>query len=107
MRLTLAGMTEQRAAPGWYPHPSMAGTQRYWDGAGWTDHVAPAAPHGAAVKPAVSGPLIGVGYVAALMLPLVGFVIGAVVLGKGEQVHGVAMMVLAAVVTVIALNAYM
>lgn len=29
------------AGPGWYPHPSMAGTQRYWDGSKWTDHVAP------------------------------------------------------------------
>lgn len=36
-------MTEQRkkAAPGWYPHPSMAATQRYWDGENWTDNIAP------------------------------------------------------------------
>lgn len=33
---------EQRPAPGWYPHPSMAQTQRYWDGEHWTDQVAPA-----------------------------------------------------------------
>lgn len=26
---------------GWYPHPSMADTQRYWDGQKWTDHIAP------------------------------------------------------------------
>ena len=40
-------MTEQpppAAAPGWYPHPTMAGTQAYWDGQQWTDHVAPASP---------------------------------------------------------------
>lgn len=30
-----------QAAPGWYPQPD--GTQRYWDGAGWTAHVAPGA----------------------------------------------------------------
>lgn len=30
--------------PGWYPHPTMPGTQAYWDGDRWTDHVAPAAP---------------------------------------------------------------
>jgi hypothetical protein len=29
------------AAPaGWYPHQTMAGTLRYWDGQNWTDHVA-------------------------------------------------------------------
>ncbi len=27
---------------GWYPHPSMANTRRYWDGERWTDHIAPA-----------------------------------------------------------------
>lgn len=30
------------AAPGWYPDAS--GNQRWWDGRGWTEHVAPAAP---------------------------------------------------------------
>lgn len=29
---------------GWYAHPSMADTQRYWDGSKWTDHVAPGRP---------------------------------------------------------------
>lgn len=29
------------AAPGWYPDTTMTGTQRYWDGERWTDHVAP------------------------------------------------------------------
>lgn len=27
---------------GWYPDPEMPGTQRYWDGARWSEHVAPA-----------------------------------------------------------------
>jgi hypothetical protein len=26
---------------GWYPHPSMADTQRYWDGQKWTEDIAP------------------------------------------------------------------
>jgi hypothetical protein len=30
-------------APGWYADPSNAAAQRYWDGAAWTEHVAPAA----------------------------------------------------------------
>jgi len=33
---------QQVGAPaGWYPHPSMANTLRYWDGQRWTDQVAP------------------------------------------------------------------
>lgn len=35
---------EQIAGPGWYSDPEMAGTQRYWDGTEWTDHVAPSGP---------------------------------------------------------------
>lgn len=26
---------------GWYPHPEMVSTLRYWDGVAWTDHIAP------------------------------------------------------------------
>jgi hypothetical protein len=34
---------QKRKAPaGWYKHPSMADTRRYWDGQKWTDHIAPA-----------------------------------------------------------------
>ncbi|WP_436793401.1 DUF2510 domain-containing protein [Actinospongicola halichondriae] len=38
------------ATPGWYPDTSMTGTQRYWDGVRWTEHVAPLA--GAPTVPA-------------------------------------------------------
>ncbi|WP_056011227.1 DUF2510 domain-containing protein [Agromyces sp. Root1464] len=38
-------MSDGRAAPaGWYPDPSDATAQRWWNGAQWTEHVAPAAP---------------------------------------------------------------
>jgi hypothetical protein len=36
----MTGSTK-KAPAGWYPHPKMPGTQRYWDGQHWTDHVAP------------------------------------------------------------------
>jgi Protein of unknown function (DUF2510) len=32
-----------RVPAGWYPDPSQAATQRYWDGSTWTDHRAPLA----------------------------------------------------------------
>lgn len=38
----MAEPTPTKAAPGWYRHPTMAATLAYWDGNGWTDHVAPA-----------------------------------------------------------------
>jgi hypothetical protein len=31
----------QTPAPGWYPDPQHAGTQRYWDGTDWTENRAP------------------------------------------------------------------
>lgn len=38
-------MTASAPAPGWFPDPSGAPHQRYFDGAKWTDHTAPyAAP---------------------------------------------------------------
>jgi uncharacterized RDD family membrane protein YckC len=46
------------APAGWYPDPRSPGRQRYWDGAAWTEHVAPAvtAPTEAtAPPPAVPG----------------------------------------------------
>lgn len=30
--------------PGWHPAPDQPGQLRYWDGAGWTEHYAPAEP---------------------------------------------------------------
>lgn len=30
-----------RVPAGWYPDPTQAATQRYWDGSTWTDHCAP------------------------------------------------------------------
>jgi uncharacterized RDD family membrane protein YckC len=34
----------QTPPAGWYPDTTTPGQQRYWDGAAWTEHVAPLAP---------------------------------------------------------------
>lgn len=87
-------MNEQEAGPppGWYPHPSMAGTQRYWDGAAWTDHVAPAQQQPLVVQSDRSW-MLPVGYSTAVLFPAVGFIIGCA-LPKQYDRHQVWMILL-------------
>ena len=68
--------------PGWYPDPKMAGTQRYWDGQRWTDHAAPAAPQ--PTKPDTNG-LWTAGIITGILFPIVGFIIGIVLLAKSDN----------------------
>lgn len=88
-------MSEQSTPtpPGWYADPQMANTQRYWDGERWTDQVAPGAP---VSTPNVksSDALDTAGWLTAVFVPIVGFVIGCVMLGRRPQA-GVGMMLLA------------
>ncbi|HWM35044.1 MAG TPA: DUF2510 domain-containing protein [Pseudolysinimonas sp.] len=44
------------AAAGWYPDPAAGAAWRWWDGAGWTDHVRAADQTGPATVAATSGP---------------------------------------------------
>lgn len=65
-----------KAPAGWYPHPSMAATRRYWDGAKWTDHIAPddgpRPPRPGAGPERAHGPKVDPSYAWALaLLPLV------------------------------------
>jgi uncharacterized protein DUF2510 len=85
-------MTEKpKAPPGWYAHPSMANTQRYWDGTKWTDHIAPGLPQKtAAVAPTVRGPdddksstpLFVASLVMMIIFPIGGFIGGCVLLTR-------------------------
>jgi hypothetical protein len=81
----------------------MAGTQRYWDGAKWTEHAAPLA---SAQPQGVSEALIVVGYITAVLMPPVGFVIGIIVAAKGRTTPGVVTLVLSVLVFALAIGRY-
>lgn len=84
-------MTEQpekparkKPAPGWYPHKTMADTQRYWDGEAWTDHIAPSG----ASRPGGPAPQPGGG--TGVMTIAMGIIVAVVLLGLvGWLVYGV------------------
>lgn len=63
----------------------MAGTQRYWDGSQWTEHAAPAPP---SKQAADNGGLVAAGILTAIFIPFVGFVLGIVLLAKGDNKWG-------------------
>lgn len=89
------------ARAGWYPHPTMAETQRYWDGFRWTDHIAPGLPAsrggGTAASPASDHTgLIVAGIVTAVVIPFIGFIIGCVLLSK-KPGPGVGVMVISVI----------
>ena len=79
-------------APGWYPDPSGAPHQRYWDGTQWTEHTAPSA--GPAVAPPTQRSR-GVGCLIAAVVGIVVLFVGAILaaiaiptfLGARERAH--------------------
>ena len=71
--------------PGWYSDPEMVDTQRYWDGANWTEHRAPGKPATAAKSE--SG-LVAAGWIGAILLPLAGLVIGIILVSRDEGDSG-------------------
>lgn len=65
-----------KAKAGWYPHPSMADTRRYWDGQKWTDNIAPMEKPKEVVSDrsvkAIAGTLALLFVVPAVLLTLIG-----------------------------------
>lgn len=85
---------------GWYPDPKMADTQRYWDGERWSDHVAPAnaAPAADLEARRQSSNLETWGWLGAIFLTPVGFVIAIVMMSRGQSAGRAAMMLALSVV---------
>ena len=86
-----------RTGPGFYPDPNDASVERYWDGKKWTESRQPA---GNGKRPGdekeqnATGIIIA-GYVFAVLMPIVGFVIGLTQINRNR--HGVWVVVVAAV----------
>ena len=72
---------------GWYADPENPQMARYWDGSQWTDDRRPLVSN---VE--VSGWLLFFGYAGAIFLPIVGLIIGIVLLVKKATGHGVAVL---------------
>jgi uncharacterized membrane protein YhaH (DUF805 family) len=87
------------AGPGWYPNGNV---MRYWDGMEWGEQSRPMA----AADDQQSGPgaLVWVGYVLAVLMPLIGFILGIVVAtrpSKATSKHGVWIIVLSIVAFIV------
>lgn len=97
----MVGMTEATSPPpGWYQHPGDPTVMRHWDGQQWTGHTAPTGTVEAArpttdqvalledvpplLNPRSESHLVTVGVVSAILLPIVGLVIGIVLLFKNR-----------------------
>lgn len=107
-------MTENAPTPaGWYAEPST-GQQRYWDGREWgpyaTAAAAPPPAQGWYQAPAedFQSGLVTCGYVFAVLIPLVGFILGIVTItrpSKATSKHGIWIILLSVVVFIIAFAA--
>jgi Protein of unknown function (DUF2510) len=91
---------------GWYNNPTGLG-QRYWDGQNWTDSYSQTqsnAPWQAAAQDELQTGLVVAGYVFAVLIPIVGFILGIVAAtrpSKRTSRQGVGIVVVSVVVVVI------
>ena len=72
-------------AAAWYADPENPEGMRYWDGRQWTEHRTDylAAPP----KPKASEGMVAAGYITAFLFPIVGVVIGVMLIGRQNH-HG-------------------
>lgn len=70
---------------GWYDDPDVDGARRYYDGEKWTDQFTPPPDKQVSEKEGATGTII-VGYVLAVLMPLIGFIIGLTQINRST--HG-------------------
>jgi hypothetical protein len=91
--------------PGFYPDPNDPKVMRYWDGRRWTESRQPIGATGAGgaagsgeKEQAASGIIIA-GYILAVLIPLVGFIIGLTQVNRNR--HGIWVVVVSVVAFVV------
>jgi hypothetical protein len=86
--------TPQTAGPGWYADPNDPKTNRYWDGASWTENRTP--------RKAEATDKAGAGsFIAAVLLPIVGAIIAIVQFARGNSGSGAAVLLTSIVAGVV------
>jgi hypothetical protein len=91
-----------KTPPGWYPHPTMAGTRQYWDGEQWTDNIAPMDTAEAESKSANQSQMVTVAILAASVIGLVmAFQSASLLTGTGTQWTGAAIAIAAGIATIV------
>lgn len=80
---------------GWYTDPGNPNRQRYWNGAAWTEHVGPEA-RSIGATPETDG-MMGGAWAMAILLPIIGVILGIVIFGKGDQ-RGIAVVMVSLIV---------
>jgi hypothetical protein len=76
---------------GWYSVEDRPNTMGYWDGHAWTGDYAPSANVPVTSDREAAGGLVVVGYITAVLMPLIGFILGIVVATRPAKVtskHG-------------------
>ena len=94
--------------PDWYDNPTGPGL-RYWDGEKWTDSYSQPIQPAALPSHGWSGVVIFFGYVAAVLAPIVGLILGIIAANKadsGTKSHGVAMIVISVIAFLIYAGAF-
>ena len=90
---------------GWYPDPEGSGQQRFWDGANWSDQLAPPQQQaqqvvGGRVKDDRNNWLAAWGYLTAVLLPIVGIIIAIVLYNRNDS-RGTPVLITSIVVIVV------
>lgn len=92
---------QPKPTAGWYPDAKMVNTMRFWDGQQWTQQTQPMSVAPPAQVRQDGGGLEVVGWLGAIFIPIVGFIIGIVLASRPGKSNGAGMIVLSIVAFIV------